>query len=70
PPFDNALLTPSCTYFVTTYISANLYVNATAMSSYSPAPELPGEHGIHRRDGSLMRKKREQWGKEKGGSYS
>lgn len=33
----------------------------------SPAFDaLPGEHGIHRRDGSLVRKKRAQWGKEKG----
>jgi len=27
---------------------------------------LPGEHGFHTRDGSLMKKKREQWEMEKG----
>lgn len=27
---------------------------------------LPGENGFHIRDGSLIRKKKEQWAKEKG----
>jgi hypothetical protein len=29
--------------------------------------QLPGENGFHARDGSLTKKKREQWEKEKGG---